>query len=208
MEKIFINCPFDEDYKKQLRAILFTSIYCGLEPTLSQLEDSGSIRVNNIIKLIKESELSVHDLSRVESSSSGELARFNMPFELGIEIGIRAANNKYSNKKCLVIDSDPYRLKAALSDLAGADIESYGSEEDYIKQLIIILRSWFYKVFNKNLEPASHIFSEFIEFKTEYLKSLVETTNFMDEDIERMTPIEYIRNVQDWLSQSHQNENT
>ena len=84
---IFINCPFDEDYQHLLRSMIFTCLYVGLKPQLSDTTDSFDIRVSGIIDLIKESKYSIHDLSRAKARKKGEVSRMNMPFELGIDIG-------------------------------------------------------------------------------------------------------------------------
>jgi len=65
---VFINCPFDKEYKPLLRALLFVVIDCGFEPRIaSESIDSGEIRVEKIKNLIKASRYSIHDLSRMET---------------------------------------------------------------------------------------------------------------------------------------------
>jgi len=39
----------------------------------------------------------------MESTKKNELARFNMPFELGIDIGCKRFGNADMNEKCLLI---------------------------------------------------------------------------------------------------------
>jgi len=64
---VFINCPFDPDYKPMLRALLLTVIECGLEPRIAtESGDSGEVRVQKIENLIRESRYSIHDISRIE----------------------------------------------------------------------------------------------------------------------------------------------
>lgn len=85
-KSIFINCPFDEDFKPIFNAILYTVQRCGFTLRCSkEFPESSTVRIQNIIRLIRESKYSIHDLSRV--SHTGELPRFNMPLELGIAIG-------------------------------------------------------------------------------------------------------------------------
>jgi len=137
---VFINCPFDSQYKRLLNPILFTCIYSGLTPMISKLEDSGAIRIKQIIKLIKESKYSIHDLSRMKSKKSGEIARFNMPFELGLDLGTREIGlGKLKNKRCLILDIERYRYQAALSDISGNDIASYG-KRNQIEKIIEKIR--------------------------------------------------------------------
>lgn len=61
----------------------------------------------------------------------------NMPFELGLDMGFRRAPDEQTNgKKFLIFENEPYDLKRALSDLAGADVEFHrGNFELVIKKL-------------------------------------------------------------------------
>jgi hypothetical protein len=93
-KNIFINCPFDDEYRPLLRAMLFTVIYCGLTPRIAtERADSGEVRIRKIVELMKESKFSVHDISRIEPLKRGDLPRFNMPFELGMELGLRESSH-------------------------------------------------------------------------------------------------------------------
>src|SRR5689334_12727615 len=100
---VFINCPFDEQYKPLLEVILFTLLYAGLIPRLaSEKSDSLEPRVEKIVRLIKECKYSIHDLSRVKSAKANEFSRLNMPFELGIDYGCRRiAKNHLRTKRSL-----------------------------------------------------------------------------------------------------------
>lgn len=44
--------------------MVFTCLYAELDPQISKLADSGTIRIQEIIKLIKTSKYSIHDLSK------------------------------------------------------------------------------------------------------------------------------------------------
>lgn len=97
---IFINCPFDDDYRILLRPLLFASIYFGLEPQISQTQSSATIRINQIKNHIKASRFSIHDLSRSKPMKKNELPRFNMPYELGLDIGFAEFGiKKFREKK-------------------------------------------------------------------------------------------------------------
>lgn len=195
---VFINCPFDKKYRKLLDPILFTCIYVGLEPKISKLEDSGSIRIKEIIKLIKESKFSIHDLSRMKSSKPNELARFNMPFELGLDLGIRETNSKFKGKKCLILDIDRYRYQAALSDIGGSDIFSYG-KRNQVANIIQRLRDWFTTVVNPVQPSSSHIYQEYTEFVSDLQINLL-AFNYNKSDIENLTISEFIYYAKTWIS--------
>ena len=76
-EHVFINCPFDEEYRDCFEAILFTLTYIAGYSARSALEedDSGDIRFEKLCRLIETCDTTLHDLSRVEVSTSG-LPRF------------------------------------------------------------------------------------------------------------------------------------
>ena len=99
-KNVFINCPFDADFVVLLRALLFTILYFDFEPKLSQTKSSSDIRINQIKKYIGESKYSIHDLSRSRPLQENDLPRFNMPYELGLDIGCAEwGKGKYKNKR-------------------------------------------------------------------------------------------------------------
>lgn len=138
---VFINCPFDSDFKKILHPMLFTIIYHDLKPRIAtERIDSGEQRISKIIELIKESKWSIHDLSRVKASTAGEIFRLNMPYELGIDVGCRRfGSGKLATKQYLVTASEHYEYQKALSDIAGTDIAVHG---DDALQAVRVVRQW------------------------------------------------------------------
>lgn len=97
--------------------------YLGYNPLLSQTINSADSRVEGIQELISQAKYSIHDLSRMESIKKNELARFNMTFELGIDIGCKKFGDSDMNSKCLLIlDKIKYRYQKSISDLSGNDI--------------------------------------------------------------------------------------
>jgi hypothetical protein len=92
-KNVFVNCPFDDDYRQLLLSIIFTIKYLGYIPRLSlERADSAESRIDKIVGLIEESKFGIHDLSRMISSGENEHFRMNMPFELGIDYGSKALN--------------------------------------------------------------------------------------------------------------------
>ena len=88
--QVFINCPFDAGYRPLLQALLFTLLDAGMEPRIAlESADSGQTRVQKLYQLIRDCGLSIHDISRMEPLAAGELPRFNLPFELGLDLGCR-----------------------------------------------------------------------------------------------------------------------
>ena len=95
-KNIFINCPFDKKYINDLlKPILYVIVQNGFNPRLAlEVSDSGQFRLDKITRIIKECRYSIHDLSKVKATKRGEYARMNMPFELGIDYGIRTMNKE------------------------------------------------------------------------------------------------------------------
>jgi hypothetical protein len=63
-----------------------------------------------------------------------------MPLELGLFLGARKFGGRaHSRKKALILDSEPYRYHAFISDIAGQDIHAHGGE---IERLIAEVATW------------------------------------------------------------------
>lgn len=141
-KNVFINCPFDDDYRQLLLALVFTTKFLGYVPRLTlEKSDSGISRIVHIVELIKSSKFGIHDLSRILSSKEDEHARMNMPFELGVDYGCKQFKaGKWSGKKILILEKEKYRYQAALSDLSGSDIKNHDDEP---MKLIRAVRDWF-----------------------------------------------------------------
>lgn len=150
-DSVFINCPFDADYWPLFEALIFCIVDSGFVPRCALEEpDSGEARVRRIHRLVSTSQYSIHDISRVELSP--DLPRFNMPFELGLDLGCRAfgsANAK--RKRCLILDSEPYRYQRLLSDIAGQDIRAHSNAPE---QVIDVVRNWLRSTSGRNTIPG------------------------------------------------------
>jgi hypothetical protein len=110
-EDVFINVPFDLEYREMYVALVAGLVGLGFRPrgVLEILPNKD--RLARLREVIRECGSSVHDLSRVELSDG--YPRFNMPFELGLFAG--------SSDAFFLLDSEPHRLQRTLSDLNGRD---------------------------------------------------------------------------------------
>lgn len=201
-KNIFINCPFDNEYKQLFRPLVFTCIYCGLNPQVAQLQDAGRARLGNIIQLIKNSKFSVHDISRVAVEKDGdeEYARFNMPLELGIVIGLKNCQLiDLKETRALVIDTHPHRYLKSMSDLAGSDIASYGKDERQSENIVKGLRDWFVSHINPKQFSAKLIWAEFNEFLSDLSDILKKFNRGITVKIEDITVIEFIYYAKEWV---------
>lgn len=138
---VFINCPFDPDYRPLFRAMCFTIAACGYVPRCAlDFSDSGVVRFEKILDLIAGSDLSIHDVSRVELDTSTGLPRFNMPLELGADLGLRLRGPKAQReRRNLVLDTKAHRYDVTLSDISGMDVEAHGGDPD---RVITLVRNW------------------------------------------------------------------
>jgi hypothetical protein len=125
---VFINCPFDDEFKPLLRSMVFAIIASGYYPRCALDETDGAeVRVSKIAAMIGECDWGIHDLSRVEVGAAG-LPRFNMPMELGLHLGARLLGEaRHRRKRALILDAERHRYDAILSDISGQDIEAHGS---------------------------------------------------------------------------------
>jgi len=136
---VFINCPFDEKFRPMFDAIVFAVHDCGFRPrcTLENV-DSGDTRITKIIQLLKSCRYSIHDISRTQISAENRLPRFNMPLELGLDLGLRYSENlAWGQKKCVVLDRIQYRYQKFISDIAGQDIRSHGNDPSRVIRVVL-----------------------------------------------------------------------
>jgi hypothetical protein len=192
---VFINCPFDEGYEPVFRAIVFTIFECGLTARCAkEAYDSGEVRIEKIIKIIRECCLGIHDVSRTDTNERG-LPRFNMPLELGLFLGARRfGSGRQRRKSCLVLDREQYRYQEFISDIAGQDIAAHGNEP---RRAIRAVRDWLATVRTGPPHPpgAADIEGRHGTFERE-LPTLCAATRRRSEEL---TFVEYADIVSTWL---------
>jgi hypothetical protein len=137
---VFVNCPFDDGYLHLLHAMLFAIHDCGYVARIA-LEDTGSneTRIDKIVRIIRESRLSIHDISRVELSEPSKLPRFNMPFECGLAMGAIRFGAWALERDFLLLSAEAYQDKRTLSDLAGQDPKYHSGDPE---RLVAALRTF------------------------------------------------------------------
>jgi hypothetical protein len=141
----FINCPFDSAYEPLFHAIIFAVHHMGLEPKSAIVTtDAGQPRLAKILDLIESCRYSIHDISRTEVDPNHGLPRFNVPFELGLDLGCKRYDQRHERKTALIIDTNRFRYRKFISDIAGLDIEEHNGS---VAAAITVIRNW--------LRPAS-----------------------------------------------------
>jgi len=121
-EKIFINCPFDEQYEPTLRAVIFGVQANGFNPVCAKEKTGGDTRLDKILSMIYDCGYGIHDISRVEIDTKTHYPRFNMAFELGLFIACRQfGTGDQQNKDYLILDTDSHNCTYSLSDIMCKD---------------------------------------------------------------------------------------
>jgi hypothetical protein len=197
---VFVNCPFDEAFFPLLRPLLFTIIFLGFKPRIAlEASDAGQGRLDKILTLVRESKFGIHDLSRCEAAKAGELYRLNMPFELGLDFGCRTyGRGQLREKKSLVLESQLFRYKAALSDLSGADIEAH---QDDPYKVVAAIRNWLRNVAVANAAGAAKIWSAFNDFMAKNYDDLI-GEGFSPADVEALPVFELIERMEAWVEEN------
>lgn len=140
-KSVFINCPFDSAYEPLFRALIFAVRHMKLVPKSALgLSDAGQPRIDKILDLIENCKYSIHDISRTEFDPHYGLPRFNVPFELGLDLGCkRYGKARQPRKTALIMDVDRYRYRTFISDIAGFDIEEHNGS---VAHVITVVRNW------------------------------------------------------------------
>jgi len=194
-DNVFINCPFDKEYKPILKVLVFSCIYLGYKPLLSETINSADSRVDGIQDLISQAKYSIHDLSRMESTKKNQLARFNMPFELGIDIGCKTFGGDKMNEKCLLIlDKIKYRYQKSISDLSGNDIEIHNNDPETALRKF---RNWILKIKGSKIDSANKIWRLYNEFNGDFFE-IARTDELSSADIEDMPWDELCLYISEW----------
>jgi hypothetical protein len=146
-----------------MRAACFAVLACGYAPRSAlNYSDSGAVRFTKIVKMIADCDLSIHDISRVELDRGSRLPRFNMPLELGADLGLRLEGPARQRKRrMLILDAEPHRYDKTLSDISGMDVEAHGNDPRHI---IRHIRNWL----NANRKPKSAILPGAVSIQQDY----------------------------------------
>jgi hypothetical protein len=140
-EQVFINCPFDGEYRPMFEALVFAVHDCGFVARCAlELDDASQVRIDKIQSIIGACGLGIHDISRTELDATWRLPRFNMPLELGLFLGAKKYGTGEQRKKlALILDREPFRYQKYCSDIAGQDIRSHGGDP---LEMVKIVRNW------------------------------------------------------------------
>jgi hypothetical protein len=197
---VFINCPFDEPYGPLFNAIVFTVHDVGFRPRCAlEVSNAGQSRLNKILGIISDCKYSIHDLSRTELDATSGLPRFNMPLELGLDLGCKRFGNSLQKEKVgLILDIESYRYQKFMSDISGQDIYAHGGDD---KKVVEIVRNWL----RLELDPriikipgGAKIYQRYLEFQSA-LPILCERLNW---DSKQLPFVDISYAIASWISEN------
>ncbi len=165
---------------------------CALEAS-----NAGNVRINKIQNIIAECKYSIHDLSRTQLDKTHRLPRFNMPFELGMDLGCKRFGKAHEQEKVvLVMDIESFRYQKFISDISGQDVYAHGGTQIGI---VSEVREWL----RPELDPTraiipsgAEILTRFRQFKR-VLPSICQRLHW---DPIRLSFVDYAFAVASWIS--------
>ncbi len=196
-QNVFINCPFDDAYRKLFQALIFAVFACGLRPHCAQeVYDAGEVRIDKIARIIGDCRWGIHDISRTDLNQNG-LPRFNMPLELGLFLGARRFGDSGQRRKsCLILDRAQYRFQQFISDIAGQDIATHADDPS---EAIRAVRDWLATERAGIAHPpgGAAIAGRFARFSADLPAICVDT----ERRAEELTFVEFADAVSSWLTE-------
>lgn len=129
-KSVFINCPYDDAFVPLFHAIVLTIVARGFTPRCArESEGQADPRIIRIARGLTDSKYSIHDLSRFQGEGAQNLARFNMPLELGISLGIRyLKEGTGSEHNWVALVPENFVHHRFISDLSGYDASAHDQQ--------------------------------------------------------------------------------
>lgn len=137
IQSVFLNIPYDNWFEDLYLAYIVGLTQLGLK-IHATLAVPNQGRLERILGLIRESDFSIHDLSRIELSSG--IPRFNMPLELGL--ALYHSDVTKGQHKVFVFEKKPYRMQRSTSDINGIDPQIHNGRP---KGVMVGLRNIFHQ---------------------------------------------------------------
>jgi hypothetical protein len=134
--RVFINCPYDEQYEPLRNVLILSCVACGFYPS-SAIDKGGGgrPRISRIIDELRRARYSIHDLTRSIGVAEGEKARINMALELGMAV-YRAHHDEQHHDWLALIPNGDEHLDY-VSDLGGFDPAEYdGTDRQLVRKVV------------------------------------------------------------------------
>ncbi len=191
---VFINCPFDDTYKPIFQAIIFAVLDLGFFARCAlEVDDASETRLAKMVRIIEQCNYGIHDISSVELGTTTNLPRFNMPLELGLFLGCKLFGSKAQQKKsCLILDREPYRYRASISDISGQDIQAHDGEPDLA---IMEVRNWLVSASARRAAPGG---TAIAERYAQFIRDLPASCGEMKRDSTKLTFADLSETIEIW----------
>jgi hypothetical protein len=140
-KSVFINCPFDDEYEKLFDAIIFATVCCGFLPRSAvETGNVSDARMLRITQALFSSQYSIHELGRCKGEGDENLARFNMPLELGMAMARRyKSRSKNGNHDWLVLVPEGHQYLKFISEISAFDPRTHDGSID---KLVTRVMAW------------------------------------------------------------------
>jgi hypothetical protein len=162
-KNVFINCLFDRSYRPIFHALVFAVHDAGyVARSAQEVRDTGEVRIEKILRLVRESKFGIHDISRTTLDRATRLPRFNMPLELGLFLGAREFGDRHQRGKVtLVLEREKYSYLKFCSDISGQDPEAHNGEPS---ETVRIVRNWLRTHSDFGMPSAEQMLRRFTRF--------------------------------------------
>jgi hypothetical protein len=187
---VFLNCPFDEDFRPLREAAVFTLMFLGLHVRCAlDTSDGSRVRIEKLYDLIRSSRFGLHDLSRTELDADHGLPRFNMPLELGVFLGVKDSGGPAQARKvALVTGAQPYEYQKYISDVAGQDVMPHENDPERFSGAI---RDWVANLTEGHVPSRSRVWERYRHFQAELAVRCRDERQAIDE----LTYRDFLRHV-------------
>jgi len=123
-----------------------------------------------------------------------------MPFELGLDFGCRRyGSGRLGEKVILVLEEQRYRYQAAISDLAGSDIEAHHGDYQIAVRKV---RNWLAGMPGFEGIGGARVLADYEEFQRWHIQRQ-RNRGFSDEDIRDYSTPELLSAMFDWRELRH-----
>jgi hypothetical protein len=124
----------------------------------------------------------------------------NMPFELGIDYGLRRfGGTKFQGKKFLILEKERYEFQRSISDISGVDIKAHKNKPERVVRAV---RNWFLESNLVEEAPsATVVWYRFTDFTSDFY-SRRKAEGYSDEDLNMMPVPEYIDFISRWIQEN------
>ncbi len=163
--QVFLNYPFDPDFAALADAMNFAVVGGGMLPLCAyDLTTPDRPRLELLVDAIRNCHYSAHDFSRSTGAGTNNLARMNMPIEMGMAL-FHALQTQHHEHRCAFFVPTAHDYQAFASDLAGLDPKCHENDET---RILTDMYEWLRSVvpaplFNK--QPTVDVIGKYEDFK-------------------------------------------